>query len=226
MGIYMNISKQLIKLLKAHLDGKIDRENLNLLLRNLHSKIIETKKCICDESSLYVSIIHWIALTVPEYAYNDDEIRYVYKAVMGEEGYDLQYTYWIPNNKHELNNIEQRIIEISQKYISNYTTNTQYIVFDNQKSCLEESDIQFIRSLCSNKYARQEFRKTAEIPNVAINQLLNLLKDGQICHQSPSYDTNRLVMEKLNSILSSYQNDLPVCCVVSLKKGVPTLTIS
>lgn len=221
----MNIKKQLSDLLKMYLEGALEREKLNIELGNLHSKIIGTKRNIVDENSLYISVIHWITLTVPEYAYNDDEIRYVYNSLIGEEGYELQYTYWIPNNKQELNGIEQRILELSRKYISNYENNAQQAVFDDQKYYLEAEDIRFIYSLYSNPHTRQEFRKNVEIPHIAIYQLLKLLDAGQLCHSPMGFDTNGVVAEKLKHALSSYENDLPVYCVVSLKNGGTTVTI-
>ncbi len=221
----MNIKKQLSDLLKMYLEGTLEREKLNTELRSLRSTIIGTKRNLVDENSLYISIIHWIALTPPEHAYNDGGIRYVYNSLIGEEGYELQYSYWIPNNKDELNGIEQRILELSRKYISNYENNAHQAVFGNQKFYLEAEDIVFIRSLYSNPHTRQEFRKDVEIPHIAIYQLLKLLDAGQLRHNSSEFDTNGVVAEKLKHALSSYEHDLPAYCVVSLKNGSTTITI-
>lgn len=221
----MNFKKQLFDSLKRYLEGTIEREKLNEELGSLHSKIIETKRNTVDENSLYISVIYWISRAPSEYAYNDDEIKYVYNCLIGEEGYGLQYTYWIPNDKQELNDTEQRVFGIAQKYISNYENNAQHIVFDDQRSYLEEADIRFIRSLCSDKQTRQEFRKEAEKAHVAVYQLLKLLDNGQLFHDSSAYDTDRAVAEKLKQVLASYQNDLPAYCVVSLKNGCTTVTV-
>ncbi len=221
----INISKQIAECLKRYLDGAIDRERLSTELRNLHSKMVETKINMQAENSPYISIIHWVTLEMPNLAYNDDEIRYVYHALLGEEGYDLQHTYWFQKSKQEPNDTEQRILEISRKYVSNYNDNTQYEVFYNQKSYLDENDLRFIYSLYPDKYTREEFRKAAEIPDFAIGQMLNLLEAGKFCLQSAEFDTNRAVAEKLSNILSSYDNDLPMYCIVSLKNGVTTLTV-
>ena len=109
---------------KMYLDGAIQREELNTELESLHSKIIGTKRNMVDENSLYISIIYWISRAPSEYAYDDGGIRYVYNCLMGEGGYELRHSYWIPNNKEELNAVEQRILEISRKYVSNYENNT------------------------------------------------------------------------------------------------------
>ncbi len=220
-----NISKEIAECLKRYLDGAIDREKLKAELRRLHTKMVEAKINMQPENHPYISIIHWVTLEMPYLAYTDDEIRYVYHALLGEEGYDLQHTYWFPQSKKELNDTEQRILEISRKYVSNYNNNTQYEVFYNQKSYLEESDLRFIYSLYPDENARQEFRKAVEIPNFAIAQMLNLLDAGKYGLRSEGFDSHRPVAHKLSNILSSYDNDLPLYCMVSLKNGVTTITI-
>lgn len=222
----MNISKQVAQCLKRYLDGAIDREKLKTELRNLHSKMVEAKINMQPENHPYISIIHWVTLEMPDLAYNDDEIGYVYHALLGEEGYDLRHTYWFYKSKNELNETEQRILEIARKYVSNYNNNTQYNAFEDQRSYyLEESDLRFIYSLYSDEDRRQEFRKAVEIPDFAISQMLNLLDAGKYCARPEGLDSSRAVAHKLSSILSSYDNDLPLYCIVSLKNGVTTITI-
>ena len=88
------------ELLRDYLEGKLDRKTLNSELRKIRSKIFESKNSL-RENGIYVSIIHWInAEGLPDvaYAYNDDEIKHVYKALIGEEGYNLSYTSWWINN--------------------------------------------------------------------------------------------------------------------------------
>ncbi len=221
----MNIKKQISDLLKMYLDGDIQREKLNTELISLRPTIIESKRNIVDENSLYISIIHWIALTPPEHAYDDGGIRYVYNSLIGEEGYRLQHSYWIPNNKEELNDVEQRILEISRKYISNYENNAPQAVFGDHKLWLEADDVEFIRSLYSDPFEKQELRKDVEIPHIAIYQLLMLLDAGQFRHNSSEFDTNGVAAEKLKHALLSYENDLPAYCVVSMKNGNTTVTV-
>lgn len=221
----MNISKQIAECLKRYLDGALDREELKTEFRSLHSKMVESKINMQAENHPYISIIHFVTLEMPDFAYTDDEIRYVYHALLGEEGYDLQHRYWFPQNKKGLNDTEQRILEISRKYESNYNNNSQYNVFHNQKSYLEESDLRFIYSLYPDKYTRQEFRKAVKIPNFAIAQMLNLLEAGKYCPRCDGLDSNRAVAQKLKDILYSYENDLPLYCIVSLKNGVTTINI-
>lgn len=218
------MKKQLSDLLKMYLEGTLQREELNTELRSLRSKIIGTKRNIVDENSLYISIIHWIAITPPEHAYEDGGIRYVYNSLMGEKGYELRHSYWIPNNKEELNDVEQRILELSRKYISNYENNTPQAMFGDHKLWLEADDIEFIHSLYSDPL-KQEFRNDVEIPHIAIYQLLKLLDAGQLRYDSSEFDTNGVAAEKLKHALLSYEKNLPVYCVVSMKNGSTTITI-
>ncbi len=220
----INIKKQLSDLLKMYLEGTLEREKLNTELRSLHSTIIGTKRNPVDESSLYISIIRCISLDPSEDAYDDREIRYVYNCLMGEEGYELRHSYWIPNNKEELNAVEQRILEISRKYISNYENNAPHAMFGDHKLWLEADDIEFIHSLYSDPL-KQEFRNDVEIPHIAIYQLLKLLDAGQLRYDSSEFDTNGVAAEKLKHALLSYEKNLPVYCVVSMKNGSTTITI-
>ena len=224
-NIAVNISKQIIELLKAYIDGMLDRETLNLELRIIRSKIFETQKNLCDEQILYFSIIQWIALTVPEHAYNEDEIRYVYKALMGEKGYHLRYAHWIPTLKDECDETEQQILEISQNYINNYENNTQFLVFNDQASYLPQNDIEFILSMYTNELTRNEFGEVFYIRNVFFRCLLDLLKIGSICHSSLHHDTNRYVMEKIKYYLSLYNANVPFCCNALLQNGIPTFIL-
>ena len=221
----MNIKKQLSDLLKMYLDGVLQREELNTELESLHSKIIGTKRNMVDENSLYISIIYWISRAPSEHAYDDGGIRYVYNSLIGEEGYELRHSYWIPNNKEELNAVEQRILEISRKYISNYENNAPQTVFGDHKFWLEVDDVKFINSLYSDLIERQEFRKGIEIPHIAIYQLLKLLDAGHLRYDSSEFDTNGVAAEKLKHALASYEKNLPVYCVVSMKNGNTTVTI-
>lgn len=221
----MNISKEIAACLKRYLDGDLEREKLKTELRDLHSKMIEAKINMKPENSPYISIIHWVTLEMPYLAYNDADIEYVYHALLGEEGYDLRHTYWFHKSKRELNDTEQRILELSRKYVSNYRNNTQYEVFNNQRSYLEENDLRFVYSLYPDENARQEFRKAAETQDFAIAQMLDLLDAGKYPIRSEGFDSHRPVADKLSNILYSYDNDLPLYCTVTLKNGVTTITI-
>lgn len=224
-NITMNIPKQIIELVKAYIDGKLDRETLNMKLRIMHSKIFETQNNWCDKQSVYALIIHRIALTVPELAYNEDEIRYVYKALIGETGYHLRYVYWIPMCKDECNETEQKILEISRNYINNCEKNIQFRVFNNQVSYLQESDIEFIQSMYTNELTRNEFGEVLDNNNVFFRCLLDLLKEGSIRQLAQHYDTNQYVMEKIKYFLELYDTNVPICCNALLRKGIPTFIL-
>ena len=219
-----NISKEIADCLKRYLDRAIDMEVLRTELISIRTKIFEAKINMLPENYPYVSIIDWVTIAMQYLMYNDDQIRHVYRALLGEEGYDLQYTYWIPKSKQKLNDTEQRILEIARKYVDNYNSNTHYTTTYNQEAYLENSDIRFISSLHPDKDKRQEFRKPVEISDFAISQMLNLLESGRLCIH-PEFDTSRPVAHKLSNILYSYDNDLPLYCTVSLINGVTTVTV-
>ena len=138
---------------------------------------------------------------------------------------ELHNTYWFQKSKQELDETEQRILEISRKYVDNYNSNTRYATFNHHKSYLNGSDLDFVYSLCSDGYKRQEFRKPPKIPNFAISQMLVLLDAGKYCSWFGTFDSDRTLAHKLNNILYSYDNDLPLYCTVSLINGVTTVTV-
>ena len=214
------ISKEIADCLKRYLDGAIDREVLKTELQALHTKMVETKINMQPENHPYVSIIHWVTLEMPYFEYDDDDIRYVYHALLGEEGYEMHNSYWFYQGKKELNETEQRILTIARKYVSNYDSGTQY-----DQRYIDETDLKFIYSLYSDEHSRQEFRKAVEIPNFAIGQMLVLLDAGKYCSQFETFDSDRAVAHKLSDILYSYDNDLPLYCTVSLINGVTTVTV-
>ncbi|MBR6513362.1 MAG: hypothetical protein IKT46_00870 [Clostridia bacterium] len=219
-----NISKEIADCLKRYLDRAIDRERLNTELIGIRTKMVEAKINMKPENHPYIYIIHWVTIAIPHLAYNDDQIRHVYRVLSGEKGYELQYTYWIPKSNRELNETEQKILTIARKYVDNYNSNTHYTTPHNQEAYLENSDIQFIISMHPDKDKRQEFRKPVEISDFAISQMLSLLESGRLCIH-PEFDTNRPVAHKLTRLLSSYENDLPIFCTVTLKNGVTTVTV-
>ena len=219
------ISKEIADCLKKYLDGAIDREALRTELQALHTKMIKEKINLQPENSPYVSMIHWVTMEMPDFMYNDDEIRYVYHALLGEEGYELHNTYWFHIIKKDLSETEERILNLARKFIDNYNSKTQHEVFNDQKSYLEESDLRFIFSLYSDENARQEFRKPQKIPNFAISQMLVLLDAGKYCSWFGTFDSDRTLAHNLNNILYSYDNDLPLYCTVSLINGVTTVTV-
>lgn len=220
-----NISKEIADCLKKYLDGAIDREKLKTELQALHSKMIEEKINMQPENHPYVSIIHWVTLEMPHLMYNDNEIGYVYHALLGEEGYDLHDKYWFQRSKRELNDTEQRILDIARKYVDNYNSNTRYAAFHNHKSYLDGSDLNFIHSLCFDEHTRQEFCNPPKISDFLISQMLVLLDAGKYCSRFENFDSDRAVAHKLCHILYSYDNDLPLYCTVSLINGVTTLTV-
>lgn len=221
----ISISQEIAECLKSYLDKTIGKEELRKELRALHTKMVEKRINMQPENHPYISVIHWVTMEMPDLAYNDEEIEYVYHALHGEEGYDLQHTYWFWKNKVELNETEARILDISRKYLRNYYNNTKFDVFEFQKSYIEEEDLRFIDSLYPEKYRRQEFRKAVEIPSFFISQMLKLVEAGQYCTRDDRFDSNRAVAQKLGNILSCYDNDLPVYCTVTLKNGVTTITV-
>lgn len=222
----MSICSLIANRIKSYIDEKIDRESLNNELIKLHSELFEPEKNMSHEKWMYTSIIHWIAIAPQNVRYNDSEIEYVYKALIGEEGYNLRYTSWIHENKDELNAEEQKILEISRNYVNNYRNETKFQVFDDQSSYLKEDDIKFIRSLYSNKLMRTEFREASEVKDGIIRHLLDLLSDGCVCSRGSLYDTNKYVFEKINVLLSSYDVDMPVYCVKSLQSGILNVVLS
>lgn len=98
-------------------------------------------------------------------------------------------------------------------------------MFGDHKFWLEADDGKFINSLYSDLIERQEFRKDVEIPHIAIYQLLKLLDAGHLRYDSSEFDTNGVAAEKLKHALASYEKNLPVYCVVSMKNGNTTVTI-
>lgn len=220
----MNISKEIANHLKSYLDGAIDREKLNKELCTLRSTMVEAKLNMRTENQPYITVISWIT-TIPDVTYNDDEIRYVYHTLIGDEGYELQYTHWIPQSKEKLNDTEQRIVDLSRKYISNYNSDTVYEVFNNQRSYLEESDLKFLFSLYSGELSRHEFCRTPKIQDFAVRQMLKLLMAGRIQLAPEIFDTVPPVAQKLANLLSSYENDLPFYCIVTLKNGTTTINL-
>lgn len=220
----MDITKQIADCLKKYLDGAFTREELKTELHSLHSKMVEAKINMLPDNRPYVTIIHFVTLEIPDLAYSDDEIRYVYHALLGEEGYTLQNTVWFPKSNRELNDTEQKILELSRKYVSNYNANKQYTI-SKSKSYLEESDIEYIYSLYPDRDKRSEFRNAVELPDFAISQMLTLLMEGMYNIHPEIFDSCRYVAQKLEVLLSSYDNDLPFYSIVTLKNGVTTINI-
>lgn len=208
----MHITKQLTCLLKAYLEGTTDREALNAELRKLYAGI--------PINNLYAIIIRHIAI-VPEIAYNKNEIRYVYKALMGEEEYTLRYTFWHPIHKNERDANTQKIVAIARNYVNNYESKRQFQVLPNQTSYLEEEEVKFILSLYANMLTRNEFGHAPEMQDAFFGCLLHLLQTGHRCPPHQHYDTNRYVMEKLKYYLSAYDANIPLCCTVLLQNGMP-----
>ena len=220
----MDITKQIADCLKKYLDGAFTREELKTELQSIHSKMVEAKINMLPDNRPYVTIIHFVTLEIPDFAYSDDEIRYVYHALLGEEGYTLKNTVWFPKSNRELNDTEQKILELSRKYVRNYKANKQYTILKS-KSFLEENDIEFINSLYPDRDKRSEFRNAVEIPDFTVSQMLTLLMEGMYNIHPELFDSNRYVSQKLDSLLSSYDNNIPVCSIVTLKNGVTAVTI-
>lgn len=221
----MSILNLMTTILKSYIDKTISRETLNRELLEHKSKLLEYRSYWLSEESLYVSIIHWIATAPPNIAYNDEEIEHVYKALIGEDGYCLNYSSLIFNDKYTLNSVEQRILEISKNYVDNYNNNTKFHVLNNQNSYLEEDDRKFISSLYSNKLARTEFREAKGIHHEIIHCLFHLLDSEIVCNQGCDFDIDGLVAKKINVLLSLCKEDLPVYCIKSYQNGRSNMVI-
>lgn len=223
----MEILKRMTELINTYIAGQIERAELNYELKKLQSRISESKKGICIERNMLSLIIHWITVTAPDIAYNDDQIRYVYRALVGEDGCVLNYSTVVHVNIGQLNENEKKVIDIAVKFVNNYKNNIKYHIGNDKYSYLEKDDSEFIKSVCPSYLGRYEFGNICFSDNAALVQLINLLHIGGIYKQEKhATDTDKVIAEKISNIVMAYNSDKPIFCTAILKNGVAELILS
>ena len=125
----------------------------------------------------------WIT-AISEQAYNDTEIDYVINALKGKKNYILHYSGFINLETVQCSEPEEHLLQIAQRYIHNYESNTYYSfditlnshVYPYKECHLNREDVSFLISVKGcNMSRREEFGNPTVFDNFFINDIFTML---------------------------------------------------